>query len=131
MLYTKSILKEVSQEDGLRISVMSRHTLPNGITPDLRITSDSFHEHLQALAPPPELVGDYYKRDLTWGVYETRYNEYLRKPEVSREVEKLAKRATEQDITLLCIEDTPERCHRRLLAEACQRYQPELEVVHR
>ena len=44
MLYTKSIIKQKSLEDGCRISVMSRHTLNDGITIDSRILPDSFDE---------------------------------------------------------------------------------------
>ena len=131
MLYTKSILRKKSPVDGIRISVMSRHTLNDGVTQDHRITLDLFDEHLTRLAPPPKLVGDYYRIGLSWEDYERRYNEYLRNPEISKIVENLVQRATKEDITLLCVEDTPERCHRRLLAEECQRYNPELQVIHR
>jgi uncharacterized protein (DUF488 family) len=31
---------------------------------------------------------------------------------------------------LLCSEDTPERCHRRLVAEHLQEHWPEVEIVH-
>ena len=40
-LYTKSILKPRSSRDGRRISVMSRHTLEDGVTQDKRITEKS------------------------------------------------------------------------------------------
>ncbi len=46
MLYTKSILKEKVPSDGIRISVMSRHTLNDGITQDNRITQDCFNPSL-------------------------------------------------------------------------------------
>lgn len=48
-----------------------------------------------------------------------------------REVEKLAMRSLEENITLLCIKLSPERFHRRLLAEECIRYFPQIEVAHR
>ncbi len=44
------------------------------------------------------------------------------------EVLNLALRAINEDITLLCKEDTPEKCHRRLLAEECKILIPKLEV---
>jgi uncharacterized protein YeaO (DUF488 family) len=131
MLYTKSILKEKSKDDGIRISVMSRHTLNDGLTPDNRITQDSFDEHLQTLGPPAKLIGDYYKRGLSWNDYKTRYTEHLRNPQVAETVRLLAERATKHDITLLCIEETPEYCHRSLLAQECKIYEPSLTIVHR
>jgi len=51
MLFTKSIYKPVSVLDGQRISVMSRHTLEDGVTPDPRINSDSYYAYLKILAP--------------------------------------------------------------------------------
>lgn len=131
MLYTKSILKEKSPEDGVRISVMSRHSLNDGITPDNRIMKDSFDKYLPILSPPSKLIGDYYKSKLNWEDYEIKYFEYLRKPEIILIVRRLAKRAIQQDITLLYIEDTAEKCHRRLLSEECQRYEPTLQIIHR
>ncbi len=131
MLFTKSILKPILPQDGIRISVMSRHTLEDGITPDSRITEKSYNEHLIFLAPPPKLVGDYYKRNLPWDKFEERFLDYLNKPKVAILVNSLSARALAQNITLLCIEDSPQFCHRRLLAEECKKYQPSLEVIHR
>jgi len=40
----------------------------------------------------------------------------------------LSKEALKKDITLLCLEDAPDECHRRLLAEECKKINPKLEV---
>jgi len=129
-LYTKCILNPASSEEGVRISVMSRHTLNDGKTPDTRL-NDQYLEHLQKLGPPAKLIGDYYKRGLKWEEFEKRYLDYLQNPEIKNLIEDLARRALVKDLTLLCIEETPERCHRRLIAEECQRLMPELKVEHR
>lgn len=131
MLYTKSIHKQKSDLDGLRISVMSRHTLDDGITSDQRITPSSYDLWLRMLAPPDKLVGDYYKRRLSFEEYEKKYLAYLSKSDIGIEVEKLSGQALERDITLLCVEESAEKCHRRILAEECQRYHPNLRVEHR
>lgn len=130
-LFTKSILKEREPFDGLRISVMSRHTLNDGITPDERITYDSFDEHYVALAPRSRLIGDYYKRGLSWDEFESRYLAQIRESDAIPIVRRLAERALNENVTLLCIEETAERCHRRLLAEECKRVEPELLIEHR
>ena len=122
MLYTKSILKSKSSRDGLRVSVMSRHTLNDGKTQDTRITIDSYDKWLKELAPPDRLVRDYYSCKLNWNEYSKKYLSFLRQEEVSSKVKELAKEALEKDITLLCIEEIPNFCHRRILAEECQRY---------
>jgi len=121
MLYTKSIFTPIDQEnDGLRISVMSRHTLDDGKIKDTRITSSSFDRWFAKLAPPPALVGAYLQGQVTWKEYEAEYKSYLRiNKDVSLQVEGLARMTLSRDVTLLCAEETAEHCHRRLLAEEC------------
>lgn len=131
MLYTKCILMPASLDDGWRISVMSRHTLNDGITPDPRIQVSGFNEWLLRVAPPAVLVGNYYKRGLSWEDFENRYLDHIRQPHIFELVRGLARGALVSDITLLCIEDTAEYCHRRLLAEECQKYEPLLRILHR
>jgi len=126
MLKTKSILELRENTDGLRVSVMSRHTLNDGITPNPNITRSSYDLWLKILAPPLRLVGDYYKRGLPWEEFEKRYLEYIRRPDIKLEVQKLAERSLDLVVTLLCIEESPEYCHRRLLAQECKIYQPDL-----
>lgn len=130
-LFTKSILSERASSDGLRISVMSRHTLSDGVTPDFRITSTSFDLHCQKLAPGLRLIGDYYKRGLSWEGFESRYLRQIREVEPARLVRRLAEVALHNDVTILCIEETAEKCHRRLLAEECVRLEPMLCIIHR
>ena len=129
MLKTKSILKPREKSDGLRISIMSRHTLNDGLTPHPEINDSSYDEWLKILAPPLNLVGEYYKRGLPWRGFEQRYLDYLRQPDIQLEVKKLAERALSHQITILCVEDSPEYCHRRLLAEECKRLYSSLELV--
>lgn len=126
MLKTKSILYDKEDTDGLRISVMSRHTLNDGVTPNLKITNSSYDQWLQILAPPAKLIGDYYKRGLPWEQFEQKYFDYIRSSNLKTEVQKLAEQSLDSVITLLCIEESPEFCHRRLLAEECNRYQSNL-----
>ena len=129
MLFTKCILAKPSVCDGARISIMSRHTLCDGVTPDSRITS--FHFHASILAPSASLVGSYYKRGIGWAEFERRYLLELKEERRIFSVTTLSRLALVFPITLLCIERTAEQCHRRLLAEECQRYQLNLKVEHR
>lgn len=131
MLFTKSIFAPKSSADGIRISVMSRHTLNDGKTPDPRITRDSYSEWWHEFAPPDRLVGGFYKRGLPWADFEKAYLAHLRTPTNSLLVSEIARRAALKDLTLMCAEETPERCHRRLLAEECQRLNKELVVIIR
>ena len=130
-LFTKSIIREKDLNEK-RISVMSRHTREDGITPDERIVEGiTFDEWRKEFAPPGNLVGAYYRKELTWDDFEKKYLEFLRSAEIRPQVESFAKRCTEETITLMCIEDTADKCHRRLLAEELQKYQPSLKIIHK
>lgn len=123
MLKTKCILVPKEVGDGLRISVMSRHTENDGITPHPGITPLTFDDWQKELAPPKKLVGSYYKGAVSWQEFEVQYLRFLRDYPQFQLVRELARRAMVRDITLLCIEETPEMCHRRLLAEECKKYE--------
>lgn len=131
MLKTKSIFAKISTEDGLRISVMSRHTLNDGITPDARIIPNvSYNEHRVELAPPLKLVSGWYRREVGWEQFAKEYSAYLRTPNVLESVVKLSQIALRRDITILCVEPKGENCHRVILAERCKQLYPELKVEH-
>lgn len=130
-IFTKSIIKEKELGEK-RISVMSRHTKNDGVTPDERIIEGvTFDEWQKDFAPPGKLVGAYYRKEISWEEFEKKYLEFLRNDEIKSKVENFAKRCTEETITLMCIEDTADKCHRRLLAEELQKYQPHLKIVHK
>ena len=61
MLQTKCILNKPDYWDGLRISIMSRHTLNDGKTRDIRIVPELYDAHCPFLAPQPELVGKFVR----------------------------------------------------------------------
>ncbi|MBW2997441.1 DUF488 domain-containing protein [Candidatus Woesearchaeota archaeon] len=130
-LNTKCIKAPMSEEDGRRISVMSRHTLNDGTTPDYEISTDLFHEHWRDLAPPPGLVGRYYNHGLPWQELENHYLVYIRQIHLLKRLDALIGLAVSGNATILCIEATPEKCHRRLLAEECKRIHPSLEICIR
>ncbi len=127
-LRTKCILAPIEPEDGYRISVMNRHTLNDGVSPDLRITTELYTEHVQKLAPSSKLVGDYYKRGLSWELYAERFRKEILDGKMD-EIRSLTAKAQKGNITILCIEDTPEFCHRRLIAEICREIDPTLEII--
>ena len=82
--------------------------------------------HLTALAPSEELFKGYRAGDMAWDEYSERYVDLL----VERRVEHELERALIDDGVLLCSEDTPERCHRRLAAEYLQRHWDDVEIIH-
>ena len=131
MLNTKCILAEPDISDGFRISVMNRHTLEDGKTPDSRIKPSRYGAHWGILAPSSKLVGEYYREQRPWEWYEPRYLAEIRGAEKYGWVQLLVEIAMRHEVTVMCIEDTPEHCHRRLLAEECKRLRADLEVIIR
>tara|TARA_Y100000310_G_C20646884_1_gene797165 strand:- start:42 stop:302 length:261 start_codon:yes stop_codon:yes gene_type:complete len=83
---------------------------------------------LKDLAPSKELLKGYKEGDISWEQYSLIFDKEVLLPQ-SELIQDLAQRALSEDITLLCSEKTPDNCHRRLIAEECKRYQPNLEIV--
>lgn len=84
------------------------------------------YEHRVDLAPTRELLDSYRKDKISWSDYEKVYENLLK----SRQVETKVSASDLNNICLLCSEDTPEKCHRRLLAEYLQKFYPEIEITH-
>lgn len=120
VLRTKSIREKDSPMDGTRICVMRSYN------PEKHPEYYPVHEHDIDLSPSPELLKD-YKAGLSWEGYVERFTKETLVPQAEK-IKGLAKRALTEDITLLCYEDSPDFCHRRLDAYACKMYEPDLEL---
>jgi uncharacterized protein (DUF488 family) len=84
------------------------------------------YEHHPEFAPTGELL-DAYKKSRDWPRYEREFIELLE----ARHPESEARALLEKEaICLLCTEPTPEKCHRRLVAEYLVGLLPEAEVKH-
>ncbi|MCE5200282.1 MAG: DUF488 domain-containing protein [Armatimonadota bacterium] len=85
--------------------------------------------HMPDYAPTEEILSA-YKKGGDWAAYEEQYGELM----VERWMPYVLVRTIEQSKwakpCLLCAEDKPDHCHRRLLAEAIQDQIPGLEVTH-
>jgi uncharacterized protein (DUF488 family) len=85
------------------------------------------YEHVLELAPTTEIL-DAYKKDRDWSAYEGAYPELLAERDALTVGRRLLERY--QCPCLLCSEDTPDHCHRRLLAEYLAERISDLEIVH-
>jgi uncharacterized protein (DUF488 family) len=85
------------------------------------------YRHLPVLAPTDEILKS-YRDDHQWDRYVRRFEGLMDERNVPASLEKsdFADKAS----CLLCSEATPEKCHRRLVAERLSKAWPELEVVH-
>ena len=120
IIMTRCIYLPPRRDDGFRISIMSRHTLADGKTPDPRIHPGSFHDHWPELGPPPKLIGAYYRGEIDWLKFADSYRRHIRSNAAAkRRIKQLIELARNSRVTLLCCEATEDvaRCHRRLLAE--------------
>ena len=82
--------------------------------------------HLPDLAPEKDMLDDYKKRRLGWSAYEERFLDLMRR----RRIEETIPRETVSDGCLLCSEDKPHYCHRRLVAEYLGRHWGDVEIIH-
>ncbi len=82
--------------------------------------------HLPELAPSQEVMDEYKKAGGDWKTYETRFLGLMKE----RQVEKTVPRAVIADGCLLCSEDKPQFCHRRLVAEYLNEQWGNVEIIH-
>ncbi len=84
------------------------------------------YEHNIDFAPTKELLARYRDKAMTWQQYEVEYLNLLdmRKIAQKTDIEKL------HENCLLCSEHTPEKCHRRLLAEYLKHVKNDIQIIH-
>lgn len=82
--------------------------------------------HLPVLAPTQEMLDEYRKEKRGWDNYERRFRELMRE----RKIEKAVDRKMVEDGCLLCSEDKPHMCHRRIVAEYLRDAWGDVEIVH-
>jgi uncharacterized protein YeaO (DUF488 family) len=82
--------------------------------------------HDLSLAPTQDMLDAYKKKREDWATYETRFLDLMR----SRRVEETVARADVADSCLLCSEETPKHCHRRLVAEYLKEHWGDVEIAH-
>ena len=83
------------------------------------------YQHVPALAPTQEMLDAYKKGGGDWDSYALKFNDLISK----RHIETLDREMLDGGC-LICSEDKPHHCHRRLVAEYLQQRWPDVEVVH-
>jgi uncharacterized protein YeaO (DUF488 family) len=116
-LYTKSAQVEKSDADGIRICIMRR--------PDANLVWDIW---MPTLAPSCELLDAYRAGAMSWDTYCLRFHDEVIIG-MHMYLEILVDMSKKYTVTIICWEDTPERCHRRLVAQACKSMAPDLDVI--
>jgi len=83
------------------------------------------YQHEPRLAPTQQMLDEYKKKRGAWEDYEKRFLGSM----AERHIEEIDKAAVE-DACLLCSEDKPHHCHRRLVAEYLREKWGDIEIVH-
>jgi uncharacterized protein (DUF488 family) len=92
----------------------------------LREICDMDYVHLPELAPTQDILDEYKKNKGDWGVYEQKFLDLMRK----RQIEKTVPKEVVAEGCLLCSEDKPHHCHRRLVAEYLREQWGDVEISH-
>jgi len=82
--------------------------------------------HLPLLAPTSDILDAYKKHKGDWGLYERQFLDLMRE----RRIEEMASREMVDGGCLLCSEEKPHYCHRRLVAEYLKEKWGNVEIEH-
>jgi uncharacterized protein (DUF488 family) len=83
--------------------------------------------HIPELAPTPEILDPYKKqKNGDWPLYERQFLDLMR----ARRIEETISRDLLDGGCLLCSEETPHHCHRRLVAEYIKEKWGGIEIEH-
>ena len=84
------------------------------------------YNHMPELAPTKEMLDAYRNEHHDWDTYEREFLALM-------DLRRIGKRGIKKIISngcLLCSEDKPEFCHRRLVAEYLRRHWGDIEIIH-
>jgi uncharacterized protein (DUF488 family) len=82
--------------------------------------------HLPVLAPTQEILDEYKKQKGDWAVYERSFIGLM----LARKIEQSVSHDVMDGCCLLCSEDKPDHCHRRLVAEFLKAHWGDVEICH-
>ncbi|MBI4763057.1 MAG: DUF488 domain-containing protein [Deltaproteobacteria bacterium] len=82
--------------------------------------------HLPELAPTQDILEEFKKKPGDWALYENRFLTLMKQ----RHVEETVSKEIIADSCLLCSEDKPHFCHRRLVAEYLKQQWGDVDIAH-
>lgn len=84
------------------------------------------YDHRTELAPTQDMLDAYKKARGDWNEYEKRFLDLMAR----RRIEEIVPPESLDGSCLLCSEDKPHHCHRRLVAEYLKEKWGEVDIVH-
>ncbi len=82
--------------------------------------------HLPELAPTKDILDEYKKQKGDWRTYEDRFLALMKQ----RRIEESVPKEVVADGCLLCSEDKPHHCHRRLVADYLKEHWGDVDISH-
>lgn len=92
----------------------------------LKATGGMEYAHLPELAPTQDILDAYKKKREDWPTYEKSFLTLMEERKVSATLSP----ELFQSACLLCSEDQPDHCHRRLVAEHLREAWHNIEIIH-
>ena len=108
------------------VSQLAGFTKRDDLTYFLQEVCSMGYEYMPDLAPTQEMLKAYRDGSITWDDYETRFIALM----TERRIEDLLIKDVVNNACLLCSEETPNRCHRRLVAEYLQERWGNIDIIH-
>jgi uncharacterized protein (DUF488 family) len=85
------------------------------------------YHHFDLLAPTEDILTT-YRQDRDWQRYERQFEALMDERDVLNRLDSAF--FSEKPCCLLCSEDTPDQCHRRLVVERLARNWPDVQIIH-
>ena len=108
------------------VSQLAGFTKKDDLIYFLKKICDCDYIYKPLLAPTKEILDAYRKKEITWTEYEKRFNDLL----IDRKAHTLLSSSELHMACLLCSEPTPDKCHRRLVAEFFKNCFENIEIIH-
>ena len=108
------------------VSQLAGFAKKNDLAYFLQRICDVGYLHLPSLAPTKEMLDAYKKKGGSWEDYERRFIDLM----AERGIEDRIKPEMLENACLLCSEDKPHHCHRRLVAEYLKGCWGDVDIEH-
>jgi uncharacterized protein (DUF488 family) len=108
------------------VSQLAGFAKKNDLQYFLRQICDMEYEHLPSLAPTQDMLDRYKEQKGDWQDYEKDFIDLMKR----RQIEATVPQQLFSDACLLCSEEKPHHCHRRLIAEYLEGNWGDIEIIH-
>ncbi len=83
----------------------------------LKVICEANYVHDTNFAPTQELLKSYKDNKISWSEYESIFSKRMQTNRIEEYIKEKYHDYSDKNICLLCTESTPDKCHRRLVAD--------------